>query len=129
MVVGGPEWGPVSRGSEALGKTQGEEAPCAVVHLSARDDWRRRRQFDGDEWATTAGTPELEVEVLATVLVHVAARGTRGPESLIRLSAHREVRVTTGDPFWEEGLTKSLLERERDEIVARLWRDPVLTRE
>lgn len=111
MVVGGPEWGPVSRGSEALGKTQGEEAPCAVVHLSARDDWRRRRQFDGDEWAATAGAPELEVEVLATVLVHVAASGTRGPESLIRLSAHREVRVTTDDPFWEEGFNEEFVRK------------------
>jgi hypothetical protein len=95
IVVARSDWGPVGRGSGALplGETQGEEAPCTVIHIGARHDWRRGRQFDGDERAATTGAPELEIEELATILMHVAARGTRGPETRIWSSAHREVRV------------------------------------
>jgi hypothetical protein len=96
VVVAGREWGPVGRGSGALPlrETQGEETPCTVVHIGARDDRRRGRQFDGNERAATIGAPELEIEELATVLVYVAACGARGPETRIRSPAHREARVT-----------------------------------
>lgn len=66
--------------ARSAGKTQGEEAPGAVVHVGTRDDGRRSEDLGSVERPAAGGATEGAVQVGAGVLVEMAAERACGPE-------------------------------------------------